>query len=148
MNAGPSAFSDEPQPRIPATIAIVLGVAAGLAAIVSMVLAFSDRTFVVVALSAAVVAVISFLFVRYARRLARTASRERPRVGPMLLLVALVFILGVVGSIGILLCSSAVGSSNGVVAAIILLVLSSAVTMTGSRLVGLGVVQSREREDG
>lgn len=147
MNAGPSAFNDEEQPRIPATIAIVLGIAAGLVAIVSMVLAFSDRTFVMVALSAAVVAVISFLFGRYAFRLVHATSRERPHVGPMLLLVSLAFLLGVLGSIGILLYSSAVGSGKGVVAAILLLVLSSAVTMTGARLVGLGVVRSRGTED-
>lgn len=148
MNARPSAFNGDARPRVPATIAIVLGAAAALVAIVAIVLALGDRTLVPVALSAAVVAVISFLFARYAFRLARTASTNRPRVGPMLLLVALVFILGVLGSIGILLYSSSVGSGNGVAAAILLLVLSSAVTMTGARLVGLGAVRSRDTENG
>lgn len=148
MSDSPLSGGTEARAQIPAIIAFMLGGAAVIVSIISLILAATDRPFLGVGFLAAAVAGISFLFAGYGLRLARTPSRARPRFGPLKLLVALAFFLGVLGSIAMFLFSSDVGSRDAAIAALVLLVLSSAATITGSRLMGLAIVRSRESEAG
>ncbi len=123
------------RPRIPAVVSLVVGVIAAVVAIISLANAPADGALLGGGLIAAVVAVIAFLFTGYGFQLARSASARLPASGPLMLLAFLAMIIGVIGSMGAFILSSAVASQNGVAVAIIVLLLAVVVTIAGFRLV-------------
>lgn len=123
------------RPRISAVVSLIVGVIAAVVAIISLANAPADGALFGGGLVAAVVAVIAFLFAGYGFQLARSASAKLPAMGPLLLFAFLSLIIGVIGSMGAFVLSSAVASQNGVAVAVIVLLLSIAVTIAGFRLV-------------
>ncbi|MBF4634942.1 hypothetical protein ITJ38_11060 [Agreia pratensis] len=126
-----------------AITSLVCGVIVAVVAIISLANAASDGALLGGGLVGAVVAVIAFLFAGQGFQFARSSSAKLPASGPLMLLSFVAVIIGVIGSMGAFVLSSALVSQNGVSVAIIVLVLSIVVTITGFRLVRVALQRSR-----
>lgn len=146
MSIPPSSGRSEARPKVPAIISLVLGVVVSIVAVSALAGAFNDGALLGVGLIAAVVAGVAFLFARSGFRLARPVAGKEPRVGVLMLLVALALFVGVIGSMVAFVVSSAMISQNGAGTAIILLVLSGIVMVAGARVLGIASSRSRARE--
>ena len=145
LRDGSTTARRQPRPRIPAIIALVFGVIVAIVAIASLTGAFTDGTMLGIGLLAAAVSVAALLLARYGFRLAGSSSETAPRVGVLMLLVAVVFFLGVLGSMAAFVISSAMISHQGAATALILLVLSGVLTVTGARVLGITAARARDR---
>jgi uncharacterized membrane protein len=121
------------RPRTAAVVVLVCGVVAALVAVFSLVSAGSDGTLLGGGTIAAVVAVGSLLLSRHGFRLARPASTSGSGWTP-LLLTLFVAVGGVIGGMVMFTVSSAAASENGVAVAVIVLLLSLVVSITGLAL--------------
>lgn len=122
-------------------VLLVCGVIATILAVGALVGAFAgsfvDGALVGSGVIALVVAVCALLLARQGLRLARSASASALTWGPLLLTLA-VAVVGVIGGMVMFVISSAVVSRNGVAVAIIVLLLSLVVSITGLALGRLG----------
>ena len=145
--SGPTGYADEVmstaapanRPARPpwgaAITSLVCGLIVAVVATISLVNASSDAALVGGGSVAAAVVIIAFVFTGYGFQLAGSASAQLPASGPLILLSFLAVFIGVIGSMGVFVLSSALVSQNGVSVALIVLVLSIIVTIAGFRLV-------------
>lgn len=121
--------------RVAGVIALVLGVIAAVVGVIALANSGTDGALVGGGAVGVIVAVLAFLFTGYGFQIARTSTAALPASGPLMLFSLLSAIVGVVGSMGAFVLSSAVASQNGVAVAIVVLLLAFLVTITGFVLV-------------
>lgn len=121
--------------RVAGIITLVLGVIAAVVGVIALANSGADGALVGGGAVGVVVAVLAFLLTGYGFQIARTSAAALPASGPLILLSLLAAIVGVLGSMGAFVLSSAVASQNGVAVAIVVLLLAFLVTITGFVLV-------------
>ncbi|MFJ6533818.1 hypothetical protein [Microbacterium sp. NPDC091662] len=134
------------RPRIPAITSLVVGVVVSIMAIASLAGAAADGALLGVGLVAAAVAAAAFLLARCGFRLATPVPGKEVGVGTAMWLVAIVFFVGVIGSMAAFVISSAMTSQGGAGTALILLLLSGILTVAGARVLGIAAARRRAVE--
>ncbi|MFF1540381.1 hypothetical protein ACFVWL_09895 [Microbacterium sp. NPDC058269] len=138
--------SSRARPRIPAIISLVVGVLVSIMAVASLAGALTDGALLGVGLVAAAVAAAAFLLARCGFRLANPVPGKEVRLGVVMWLLAIVFFVGVIGSMAAFVISSAMTSQGGAGTALILLLLSGVLTVAGARVLGIASVRRRALE--
>lgn len=135
MSGGAHTGRGPAKARVAGVLSLVLGVVAAVVGIVALANSGADGALVGGGAVGVVVAILAFLFTGYGFQIARTSAAALPASGPLMLLSLLAAIVGVLGSMGAFVLSSAVASQNGVAVAIVVLLLAFLVTITGFTLV-------------
>lgn len=124
----------------------MVGVVVSIMAITSLAGAPTDGALLGVGLIAAAVVAAAFLLARCGFRLAKPVPRNEVRLGAVMWLVAIVFFVGVIGSMAAFVISSAMTSQSGAGTALVLLLLSGIVTVAGARVLGIASARRRAPE--